>query len=518
MKIRTKLGILAILPLIAAALAIGTFISIHSTNHLMVLALCLIPALALTAFCLIASHGVSKSIADLHESMRTASSENRDTGATIHGVDELGELAGDFKTMRKQLEASRDELAHECEEHKKTAASLRETNRHLSDVLIKLKRAQQQSIEQERMLALKQIANGIVHDFNSSLTPILGTTEYLISTPEALGSREDILDSLRLIDEAAKAARNLVRDLSEFFRPTTTEMNDLISVNDIVQNAISLTKPKWKEQSEVDGATITVVTDLRKNAPTIHGNRVELEEALTSLILNALDAMPTGGTLTLKTRIEGDISLIEISDSGEGMTPEIQDRCFEPFFSTKGPGASGMGLAIAKGIIARHKGTLALNSEPTNGTTVSIKLPTQTIPPPRKTKGIDAAEAIVGLHVLVVDDESWSRRIMEKYLSADRCTVETAVDGHDALVKLGAGKFDLVILDRAMPAMSGDQLAIQIRKSAPKLPIVMMTGFGDIMEERGEHPKDVDIVVGKPFTRIQLRSAIKAAIEIHGKV
>ena len=508
---------MATLPIIVAV-AVGIILfkaPIYDKVYMVTVGACVVLAVFLAVIALVISIRVSKGISNLYEGIRAVSAGNFGIEAAVNGNDEIAELAEAFNKMRKQLETWRTELERECEEHKKTAASLRESNRRLSDVLIKLKRAQEQSIEQERMQALKQIASGIVHDFNSSLTPILGTTEYLLSTPEALGNREDIMDSLRLIDEASKAAGSVVRNLSEFFRPTTTEMNDLLSVNDVVQNVISLTKPKWKEQSEVEGATITIITELQKNAPTIHGNRIELEEALTNLILNAVDAMPAGGTLTFKTRPEGDMSVIEISDSGEGMTPEIRSRCFEPFFSTKGPASSGMGLAITKGILARHKGTLSLDSETGKGTTVVIRLPIGISQQPHKAHDTGAATPIAGLHILVVDDESWSRRIIQKYLEADRCTVETAVDGHDALVKLTTAKFNVVILDRAMPDMSGDQLALHIMKANPGMPIVMLTGFGEIMEERGEHPKGVDIIISKPFTKNEIRTGIASAIRTH---
>jgi signal transduction histidine kinase len=462
--------------------------------------------LVIVATILIAS--VSKAIARLQESMKAVAGGDLDREMISGKADELDGLVATFNEMRMQLKNSQIALQRECEQHRRTEASLKESNLRLSDLLVKLKRAQEQAIEQERMQALRQIANGIVHDFNSSLTPVLGTTEYLISTPKALTNNAELLDSIKLIDEAARSAKSLVKNLSEFFRPTTSELTDLLDVNDVIQESVTLTKPKWKEQSEAEGVTITMITDLQRNPPTIHGNRIELQEALTNLILNAVDAMPGGGTISLRTRTENGQSVMEISDNGEGMLPEVCTRCFEPFFSTKGPASSGMGLAVTKSIIARHKGTLTLDSEQGKGTTFTIRLPVQTTPPARKSPATPESKPVSGLSVLVVDDELWSRRIVERYLLHDHCNADLAADGHDAMAKLNAAKFDLVILDRAMPDMSGDELAIEVKKTHPTTPVIMLTGFGAIMEERGEHPKDVDFIVSKPFTRNELRAAI----------
>jgi signal transduction histidine kinase/ActR/RegA family two-component response regulator len=460
--------------------------------------------------------GVSKAISRLQEAMNAVAGGDLDREMIPGNAGELDGLVAAFNEMRTQLKNSQIALQRECEQHRRTEASLKESNVRLSDLLVKLKRAQEQAIEQERMQALRQIANGIVHDFNSSLTPVLGTTEYLLSTPKALTNNAELTDSIKLIDEAARSAKSLVKNLSEFFRPTTSELSDLLDVNDVILESVTLTKPKWKEQSEAEGITITMITDLQRSPPTIHGNRIELQEALTNLILNAIDAMPGGGTISLRTRTEDGQSVMEISDNGEGMMPEVRTRCFEPFFSTKGPASSGMGLAVTKSIVARHKGTLTLDSEQGKGTTFTIRLPVQTTTPARKGPPTAAPKPVSGISVLVVDDEFWSRRIVERYLNYDQCNAVLAADGHDAMAKLAVVKFDLVILDRAMPDMSGDELAIEVKKSHPMMPVIMLTGFGAIMEERGEHPKDVDFIVSKPFTRNELRAAIATVMKGSG--
>lgn len=470
-------------------------------------------AIPLAILALTVSGTVTRAIAALREGTQVVSSGDFQHRIHMPPGDELVDLAGAFNKMTASITVSHDDLRKEMEEHKKTAEVLRESNRQLSDVLIKLKRAQDQSIEQERMQALRQVAHGIVHDFNSSLTPVLGTTEYILSSPEMLKDPKEMEESIRMIDEAAKASRDLVRNLAEFFRPSTATLVDFVDLNQIVLETIDLTRPRWKEQAEADGRKISIVKDLSPTPVTTHGNRVEITEAITNLFLNAIDSLGSSGSVTFRTRLDMDTVILEIQDNGEGMPPEVRARCFEPFFSTKGSEFTGMGLSTARGIVTRHKGNLELDSEPGKGTLVTIRMPYQHDPPLMAPVALEEKPMARGLSILVVDDEIWSRKIIAKYLGADGCKTELACNATEALALFKAGTFDAVVLDRAMPDMNGDQLAAELRKLSPKMPIVMLTGFGNIMEERGEHPAAVDVVIGKPFTKKALRSALTGLLK-----
>jgi CheY-like chemotaxis protein len=231
-----------------------------------------------------------------------------------------------------------------------------------------------------------------------------------------------------------------------------------------------------------------------------------------SLILNAVDAMPQGGTLALRTQAEGGLAALEVSDTGVGMTEEIRRRCLEPFFSTKGAGASGMGLTVVDSIVRRHGGTIDIESKPDAGTVVAICLPVKPAAPPKIEDGIEALKQMAGLRVLVVDDESWSRLAVTKLLVTDGHMVETAASGREGLEKFRDGVFDLVVTDRAMPDMSGEELAETVKRHREPRPVILVTGFADTTDKGWKSVKCVDAVVNKPVKPEDLRKAILTVI------
>jgi CheY-like chemotaxis protein/anti-sigma regulatory factor (Ser/Thr protein kinase) len=241
--------------------------------------------------------------------------------------------------------------------------------------------------------------------------------------------------------------------------------------------------------------------------PTIDGVAIDLREALANLIINAVDAMPSGGTLTIRTRQANGHVVVEVNDTGIGMPPEIRDRVFEPFFTTKGEAGSGLGLALVHGIVERHGGEIHVASTDGQGTTFTIRLPVGVgveIP------STDAADSTPqrSLRVLLAEDEPSLRRILASYLQIDGHQGSVTVDGRQALDAFRADAFDLVITDRAMPELNGDQLAAAIKQQAPTIPIIMLTGLGDLMHELDERPAGVDLVISKPVTLAGFREAI----------
>jgi len=220
--------------------------------------------------------------------------------------------------------------------------------------------------------------------------------------------------------------------------------------------------------------------------------------------------MPHGGTITLRTRSEGEQVVLEVSDTGTGMTEEVRRRCLEPFFSTKGERGTGLGLAILYGIVQRHGGSIAIESQLGKGTTFLIRLPVHTSESVAPVKA-GAETPTRSLRVLVVDDEPLLRDIESEYLIFDGHHVETAANGTEGLEKVRASQFDLVLTDRAMPQMNGDQLAAAIKQVAPRMAVILVTGFGDMMRCNGNKPVGVDLIVPKPFTQATLRKAVEEA-------
>jgi CheY-like chemotaxis protein/anti-sigma regulatory factor (Ser/Thr protein kinase) len=244
----------------------------------------------------------------------------------------------------------------------------------------------------------------------------------------------------------------------------------------------------------------------------IAGSATDLREALINLIFNAVDALPAGGTLTLRTRRDPDPDhiLIEVADTGTGMTEEIRQRCFEPFFTTKGDGGTGLGLAMVYGIVQRHSGAINIQTKLGAGTTVTLRLPVSPETKPRTATG-PAPVVLPRLRVLVVDDDAQVRAILLEFLAGDGHTAAGAADGREALEKLGQETFDVALVDRAMPGMSGDQLAVAFKSLRPTAPVIMLTGFGAMMQANHETPDGVDFIVPKPVTIEDLRAALAKA-------
>jgi CheY-like chemotaxis protein len=221
--------------------------------------------------------------------------------------------------------------------------------------------------------------------------------------------------------------------------------------------------------------------------------------------------MPRSGTLTFHTYHDDGYVVLEVSDTGIGMTEEVRRHCLEPFFTTKGKRGTGLGLPMVYGIIQRHQGTVDIETEVGKGTTFTIRLPALTAQP-RSEPSATPASVAQHLHILVVDDEAVVRRIVGEYLKIDGHIVEAANSGHDGLEKFRNSRFDLVLVDRAMPGMSGVQVAAAIKSAEPKVPVVMLTGFGSMMDAANEKPAGVDLVLGKPVTINALRTALATAV------
>jgi CheY-like chemotaxis protein len=321
-------------------------------------------------------------------------------------------------------------------------------------------------------------------------------------------------DYLRLIHLAAKDSCAVVQRLREFYR--YRDVHDVfapVALNDLIRQVESLTKPRWKTQALGRGAEIQFVTDLQ-SLPAVNGNESELRELLTNLVFNAVDAIPGHGTITVRTFRRNEAVLLQVSDTGTGMTDEVRTHCLEPFYTTKSEHGTGLGLAMVCGIVRRHGGEIEIESAPGKGTTITISLVAHTaVRAPEPTKLPPHPPG--ALAILVVDDEELIREVLVMVLSENGHTVESAENGAEGLRKLSVHPFDVVITDRAMPRMNGDQFAAAVRALYPNMPVILLTGFGDLMMAVGDHPAVFDVVACKPFTANSLRAAIAEALARH---
>jgi CheY-like chemotaxis protein len=288
-----------------------------------------------------------------------------------------------------------------------------------------------------------------------------------------------------------------------------------VDLPEVILTAVALTRPRWKEEMEAKGVAITVRTEISTEPPVL-GEAHELRRLLINLILNSVDAMPRGGSISIRLRphATGRQAVLEVQDTGVGMSDDVKLKCMDPFFTTKSGRGVGLGLSVSHGIVQRHKWSIEVQSAPGQGTIVTVHL-SLTGAPERaalqhgKAEGRNADRSSAGppvrpLRVLFVDDEESARRLLRRYLESDGHTVELAIDGLAGLASFKAGRFDVAILDRAMPGMSGDELAVAIKERSARTPVIILTGFDDVTVDR----RAADMVIRKPLTRDVLRRAL----------
>jgi len=375
----------------------------------------------------------------------------------------------------------------------------------LESTLSQLRTTQAQIIKQERLRALGMMAGGIAHDFNNALTMMLGYGELLLPYLQ-LRAPEKERSYLHHMISAAEDARSVVGRLREFYRPAgAQDLRVPVDLNSVVDHAVSLTAPKWQGTKRAEGVQITVEKELSDILP-IAGTASELREMLTNFVFNSVDAMPDGGTITVSTRMENGKVTIAVRDSGVGMDSEARARCLEPFYTTKGEQGTGLGLAVVYGIVQRHNGTIDIISEKGQGTTISVSFPPTDLAAHPTVEAPLSVE--VSRRVLVADDQEIICELLAEYLRVDGHEVTLAISGTDALEKFRSGKFDVVITDQSMPGLSGVQVAAAIKESNPHFPVILLTGFGDEMLASGHLPEEIDLVVSKPVSTMDLRRAL----------
>jgi signal transduction histidine kinase len=376
----------------------------------------------------------------------------------------------------------------------------------VADRTRELLQMQQKLFGQERLRAFSEMAGGIVHDFNNALMSVIGYSEMLLNDDDMLRDFDTARGFLKIMNTAGQDASHVISRLRDFYRPREiTDVFARLDLNAVIEEAVALTQPRWKGQALAAGQTIKVEMDLAK-LPSISGNASELREAATNLIFNAVDAMPMGGTITLRSSAENGQALLEVSDTGGGMSEEVRSRCLEPFFSTKGEKGTGLGLSMVFGIIKRHEGTVEIESAPGNGTTFRICLPVLTA------ASDDAREEALttarSLHVLVVDDEAVTRGVLTSYLASDGHSVVTATNAREALGFFETRTFDLMITDYAMPGMNGLELAGAVRQKHAAQPVILVSGFPPATLGRDGEPTGVSLVMAKPVALRELRRAL----------
>ena len=369
--------------------------------------------------------------------------------------------------------------------------------------------AQDQLVRTEKLRALGEMASGVAHDFNNLLASILGRAQLLLERTQDVKLRQ----WLKVIERAAMDGARTVRRLQDFTGIRRDQPAVAVDLNQVVQQVLETTESIWRQDRRRSGVEIEVETDLAEGLPPVAGDPAELREAFTNLVLNAVDAMPGGGTLTLRTQIADGQVQVEVRDSGTGIPEHIREKIFDPFFTTKGPKGTGLGLSMAYGILQRHNGRITVESAEGHGTIFRLLFPAavsgsvvEAAPPPAAPAG-----SSVSLHCLVVDDEEEVGEVVADILTTAGHTAVTARSGQEGVDRLGAERFDVVFTDLAMPGMTGWQVARAVKDRAPEVPVVMMSGFGVEVAPEDLPARGVDLVLAKP---LQIQDILRALASI----
>jgi len=364
------------------------------------------------------------------------------------------------------------------------------------------KEERERAARADKLRALGQLASGVAHDFNNSLAAILGRAQLL---------RRQIVEpalvrNLDIIQTAAEDAAATVRRIQTFARKSAVKEFELVDVAGLLTDAVEITRTRWQNEARIRGLEYDVRLNTEPGQFT-YGSASELREVFVNLIVNAVDAMPRGGKLLITSRRKDERLQLHFSDNGMGMADDVQQKIFEPFFSTKGAHGTGLGLSVSYSIIERHSGLISVVSKPGSGTNFTIDLPAVAA----ETSSEDLSTALSdtpSLKILVVDDEAPVRETLAEMLIAVNHKVELAGSGQEAVEKLRRGNFDFVFTDLAMPEMDGWETARLIRKDWPGLKIVLVTGYGPTTTPPPGEEDLVDAIIGKPFDFTQVGSTL----------
>lgn len=415
-----------------------------------------------------------------------------------------------YRTHLETIEAA-SARAEQAEQH------VLELSQHIAEQ----QRIREQLAQVEKLSALGELASGVAHDFNNTLAGILGRAQLLLRTNDP----EKVTRGLNIIIKTAEDGAKTVKRIQDFARQRRDHDFEQVSVDKILFDVSEITRPRWKDKAEAAGIYISLDVQSRSKSKVM-GDESELREVLANMVLNAVDAMPAGGRLTLSAEDVDDSVVVSIADTGSGMTPEIRSRIFDPFFTTKGKAGMGLGLSVGFGIIRRHDGVITVKSEVSKGTTFRISLPaaragdgslitasaSELMNLNAQTDSLKEGEDGGQLKILVVDDEESVRDLLREILENEGCGVSTAADGHEALVLFESREFDAVFTDVGMPGMSGWELASNIRQRRKNLPIAVITGWGEAVGSNEHKEAGVDWVVAKPFTTERILELVQNVV------
>ena len=361
-----------------------------------------------------------------------------------------------------------------------------------------LKATQDQLVFSERIQAVGQMAAGVAHDINNALSVILARSEFMTAqfeSPEP--DMESLRNDLDTIVKTCLQGAETVKRIQNYTRTRQDDEPSVVELNTVVRDAVELARPKWQGDVDAGVRQIDVVAELGE-IPAVRGNAHELTQVVNNLIFNAVEAMPTGGRLTLRTLALDDVVRLEVGDTGVGMDESVRKRLFQPFFTTK-PDGQGLGTSIIYGIVTRHEGEIEVVSEVGCGTTFVITLP-RFEPQDDTAKGPQQAEdrSSRSARILLVDDDDGVRETYAEALRFGGHDVVSCSSAVEAVACCKEDAFDLIITDLSMAEMSGLELADQAKKIDASLPVILFSGWNLERRDTNAETRGIDFTLVKP--------------------
>lgn len=353
---------------------------------------------------------------------------------------------------------------------------------------------QQELIRAERLRAVGELAAGVCHNLNNMLTAIALPAEMILLHS---GDVAKVTHLAELVRGAAQRAAGLVHQLHVSVRSRDTEPLQATDLDQTVAEVVELLQPRWKDEPEGQGLNIAVHLELEETPP-ISGTPTGLHDMVANLILNAVDAMPRGGTITLRSNTQGAFVQLHCIDTGIGMDEETRLRVFEPFFTTKARVGTGLGLSTLHNTLEHWGGTATVASTPGKGSAFVLSFPVWKEPHPSALPQDEAASSRPGRILIVDDSEAVGRAVLAALSVRHQGKVFTG--GAEALGDFGPGRYDVAILDLGMPDLAGDQVASRMRTLDPAIGLILCSGWELPLSD--PRRQVFDFALTKPFRSV----------------
>jgi len=362
------------------------------------------------------------------------------------------------------------------------------------------KRLQESAIYNEKLKTLGELSAGICHDMNNQLFSIIAPARMLLEQITDEKHRQ----ALQLIKRASSDCAEMIRKVQAFSKESDDIPFYRVDMSEVVTEALNLTRSKWESEAYAEGVKLDVTVDM-KPVPPISGNDTELRSVISNLILNAIDAMPEGGHLNI--RLENDDEQVEVfvEDTGVGMTDEVRNRIFDPFFTTKGKAGTGLGLSEALKIVNRHNSRIKVDSQVGVGSRFRVSLPIDWNAKKAEEEEVKQAPPT---SILVVDDDEDVCDQLVNWLREAGHKVTKCIKAHQAIEAFQQKQHRIVFTDLSMPEVSGWEMAKEVKRISPNSKVVLVTGWGERVDQHKVHEAKIDFVISKPPRDYQVLNAV----------